>query len=226
MKLKEVKERLECYCSACDLLSQQRKASNFYKTNFDLELVFFFFSLCLSGQWKQPRTPHYSSQKPGQLYRTFSWEKSVWSACSITDEMLVCIPDNAKPQSMAYIGTGKQVELLKIFSEKCAVLKKPQCITKRHSCWKEQSCHGCCEGHPAELAGGAGEPAPRSTALLWEQRWCWGSQPADTRWWPGWGAEASPLRELGAFGNAWWVWKEAVAGKKGTREHGEMCKNE
>lgn len=172
MKLKEVKERVECDCSACDLLSQQRKASNFYKTNFDLELVSFFFSLCLSGQWKQPRTPHYSSQKLGQLYRTFSWEKSVWSACSITDEMPVCIPDNAKPQSMAYIGTGKQVELLKIFSEKCAVLKKPQCITKRHSCWKEQSCHGCCEGHLAELAGGAGEPAPRSTALLWEQRRC------------------------------------------------------
>lgn len=40
------------------------------------------------------------------------------------------------------------------------------------------------------------------------------------------GAEASPLRELGAFGNAWWDWKEAMAGKKGTREHGEMCKNE
>lgn len=118
MKLKEVKEQVECYCSACDLSSQQRKANNFYKTNFDLELVSFFFSLCLSGQWKQPRTPHYSSQKLGQLYRTFSWEESVWSACSIMDEMPVCIPDNVKPQSMAYIGTGKQVELLKIFSEK------------------------------------------------------------------------------------------------------------
>lgn len=108
-------------------------------------------------------------------------------------------PCYAKPQSMAYIGTGKQVELLKIFSEKCAVLKKPQCIMKRHSCWKEQSCHGCCEGHLAELAGGAGEPAPRSTALLWEQRRCWGSQPADTRWWPGWGGRGQPLEGAGGI---------------------------
>lgn len=111
----------------------------------------------------------------------------------------VCVhPWYATPQSMAYIGTGKQVELLKIFSEKWAVSKKPQCIMKRHSCWKAQSCHGCWWGASSRSGCGCrgASPQERCPALGAAVVLARGSQPEGTRRWPGWGGKGQPLQGM------------------------------